>query len=427
MKIKVIIYAVIFFQCFVFGFAKAEEILSLDKALLTAYDNNPRMIEAKKLISAVKGELITARTLPNPEVEFEIGGLKKNAEGRRKGKLDNMEIRQDLGPPGSRLLQGKIAKNQVLSQEESLKAVWSNIYLEVRRIYAKIILDKKELELTQENLNILRNFFSRVQLRFQSGQALKNDVQRAKIELLKAERSYFLAEKELKVDKARLNLFLGRSFDVSFEVAEELSRQSGIPPEAGKEENIKLSFQELREKALSLRPDLKSEELQLDSAGKNLVKERLNRLPSPFVGFQRTTEEYENDSAVVVGLSVPLWNLNQGEVKKAKAQKEAQQVKVDAAKREVAFEVYEAYTEAELAEKQLSLSKKSLEEANELLRLADLRYSEGEIDFINYLDQIKAVTESRVGYYESLFKLNDALSNMEKTIYASLRGEGYLK
>ena len=73
MKIKVIIYAVIFFQCFVFGFAKAEEILSLDKALLTAYDNNPRMIEAKKLISAVKGELITARTLPNPEVEFEIG------------------------------------------------------------------------------------------------------------------------------------------------------------------------------------------------------------------------------------------------------------------------------------------------------------------------------------------------------------------
>ena len=160
-----------------------------------------------------------------------------------------MEIRQNLGPPGSRLLQGKIAKNQVLSQEESLKAVWSNIYLEVRRIYAKIILDKKELELTQENLNILRNFFSRVQLRFQSGQALKNDVQRAKIELLKAERSYFLAEKELKVDKARLNLFLGRSFDVSFEVAEELSRQSGIPPEAGKRRKHKIEFSGIKGKS----------------------------------------------------------------------------------------------------------------------------------------------------------------------------------
>lgn len=416
MKNKVIIYAVIFFQCFVLGLTKAEEILSLDKALMTAYDNNPRMIEARKLVDAVKGDLITARTLPNPEVEFEIGGLKKNEEGKRKGKLDNIEIRQDLGPPGSRLLDGKIARNQVLSQEEYLKAVWSNIYLKVRQTHTKIVLDKKEIELAQGNLNILRNFFSRVQLRFQSGQAIKNDVQRAKIELLKAENSYFVAEKELKVDKARLNLLLGRPFDVSFDIEDEL-----------KEDRVELNFQELNRKALSLRPDLKSEELQLDSTGKNLVKEQLNRLPSPFVGFQRTTEEYENDSAVVVGLSFPFWNLNQGEVKKAKAQKEVQQVKVDSAKREVVFEVYEAYAETELAKKQLDLSKKSLEEANELLHLADLRYSEGDIDFINYLDQVRTVTESRVGYYESLFRLNDALSAMEKTIYSSLRGEGYLK
>ncbi|HAZ10607.1 MAG TPA: hypothetical protein DCY56_05840 [Candidatus Omnitrophica bacterium] len=416
MKIKVIIYAVIFFQCFVLGLAKAEENLSLDKALLTAYDNNPRMIEARRLIDVAKGDFITAKTLPNPEVEFEIGGLKENKKGKRKGNLDNIKIRQDLGPPGSRLLQGNIAKNKVLSQEESLKVVWSNIYLEVRQAYTKIMLDKKEIELAQGNLDILRSFFSRVQLRFQSGQALKNDVQRAMIELLKAENNYFVAEKELKIDKARLNLLLGRPFDVSFDIEDEL-----------KEENVELNFQELSMKALSLRPDLKSEELQLDSAGKNLIKEQLNRLPAPFVGFQRTLEEYENDSAVVVGLSFPFWNLNQGEVKKAKAQKDAQHVKVNAAKREVAFEVYEVYARVELSQKQLNLAKKSLEEANELLRLADLRYSEGDIDFINYLDQVRAVTESRVGYYKFLFKLNEAVSNMEKTIYASLREEGYLK
>lgn len=416
MKIKVIIYAIIFFQCFVLSFAKAWENLSLDKALMTAYDNNPRMIEARKLVDAIKGDLITARTLPNPEVDFEIGGLKENEKGKRKGGLNNIAVRQNLGFPGSMLFDGKIAKNQVLSQEESFKTVWSNIYIEVRQTYTKIMLDKKEIELALGNLDILRSFFSRVQLRFQSGQALKNDVQRAEIELLKAEKSYFVSEKELKIDKAKLNLLLGRSFDVSFDIGSEL-----------KEESVKLNFKELSGKALLLRPDLKLEELQLDSAGKNLIKEQLNRLPAPFVGFQRTTEEYANDSTVVVGLNVPLWNLNQGEVKKARAQKEAQQVKVDAAKREVVFEAYEAYTEAELAEKQLNLSKKSLEEANELLRLADLRYSEGDIDFINYLDQVRVVTESRVGYYKSLFKLNEAVSNMEKTIYASLRGEEYLK
>lgn len=416
MKIKIIIYAVIFFQYFIMNFAKAEEFLSLDHALIVAYENNSRMIEARKLISAFKGELITARTLSNPEVEFEIGGFKKNEEGKRKAELNNIGIRQDLGPPGSKLLDGKIAKNQVLSQEESLKAVWATLYLEVRQAYTKIVLDKKKIELTQGNLNILRNFFSRVQLRFQSGQAIKNDLQRSKIELLKAENSYYLSEKELKIDKAKLNLLLGRHFDVSFDIDYEL-----------KEDRVELNFPELIRRALSLRPDLKLEELQLDSIGKNLAKEQLNRLPAAFVGFQRTTDEYENDSAVVLGLSIPLWNFNLGQVKKAKAQKEAQQIRVDALKREVAFGVYEAYTEVELAKKQLDLFKKSLEEANELLHLADLSYSEGDIDFINYLDQVRAITESRVGYYESLFRLNDVLSSMEKTIYSSLRGEEYLK
>lgn len=418
MRIKIfrILLTSITFTCLFLDSLNGEEVLTLENVLLTAYENNPRMIGARKAVEVIKGELVTTKTFLNPEVEFEIGGLKKNEKGHRKTNLDNIEIRQDFTPPGVRRLKSKIANNEILVQEESLKSIWSTIYLEVRTIYTKIILDEKELELAKDTLNILRQFFSRVQLRFQSGQALKNDVQRAKIEILKAEKNYFLAEKELKVDTAKLNLLLGRSFDVSFNVEEEL-----------KEENIELSFQELKEKALSMRPDIKSEKLQLDSAGKNLVKEQLNRLPSPFVGFQRTTEEYENDSAVVVGLSVPLWNLNQGEVKKAKAQKEAQQVKVDTAKREVVFEVYEAYTEAELAKKQLNLSKKSLEEANELLRLADLHYSEGDINFLTYLDQVKAVTESRVGYYESLFKLSDALSGMEKTIYSSLRGEGYLK
>ena len=114
-------------------------------------------------------------------------------------------------------------------------------------------------------------------------------------------------------------------------------------------------------------------------------------------------------------------------MKKAKAQKEAQEVKLEATKREVVFDVYGAYLNAELTQKQLDLFKESLEEANELLRLANLRYSEGEIDFINYLDQVRTATETRVRYYEGLFNLNQTISELEKAIYASVREEDFLK
>ena len=149
-----------------------------------------------------------------------------------------------------------------------------------------------------------------MQQRFQSGQALKNDVQRAKIALFEAENAYLAAEKELKINKARLNLLLGRAMDNLFEIEEEL-----------KDEELRLDLQELTREAFSKSPAIKSEDLVLDSKTANLTKEQLSRLPSPFLGFQRTTEEYENDSSVVVGFSVPLWSLNQGEVKKPKPRK----------------------------------------------------------------------------------------------------------
>ena len=59
--------------------------------------------------------------------------------------------------------------------------------------------------------------------------------------------------------------------------------------------------------------------------------------------------------------------------------------------------------------------------------MSDLSYSEGGIDFINFLDQVKTATETRILYYEGLFDLGNAISRLEKVMYSSLRKEGYLK
>ena len=391
-------------------------VLTLKDALGRAYDNSPQMIIARKSIDSARGDLITAKTLANPELEFEIGGLKKNEEGERRTNLDTAAIKQGFDPPGVYWLKNKIAQNEVKIGEESLKAVWSAVYSDVREVYAKIILDKKELELTSNNLDTMRQFFGNVQIRFQSGQALKNDLQRAKIELFKAENEYLVVEKEFKTDKARLNLLLGQDWDAGFDINEEL-----------KEENLKFGFKELADIAFAKRADLKIENLTLDSMNKNLRKEELSRLPSFALGFQKVNEDYEKDYAAVIEVSVPFWNLNQGEVKKAKAEQTVQKAKVESVKREAVFDVYQAYLNAELSKKQLDLFKQSLEEAGELFRLAALRYKEGEVDFLNYLDQVRTAKEAGFRYYEGLFNLSKAISALEKAIYASLREEEFLK
>jgi cobalt-zinc-cadmium efflux system outer membrane protein len=417
-NIRILFLSFIFLSQFLIPPIRAEETgeaLSLKETLSLAYDHNPQMIEARKTIQAAEGDLITTRTLLNPELEAEIGGLKKNEEGERKGHLETVSIVQPFEPFGVRELKTKIAKNEVKIGEESLKAVWSNIYSQVRSGYMKIILDKKELELAQDNLSTIRQLFSNVQIRFQSGQGFKNDLQRAKIEMLRAENEYLIAEKEIKIDKGKLNLLLGRSLDIPFDIKEEL-----------KVEDLKLDLQKLTALAFK-RPDLKIEKLKVDSKNKNLMKEQLNRLPSFSLGFQKTNADYDKDYAALVSVNVPLWNLNQGEVKKAKAEKEIQEARLDVVEKEIGFDVYQAYLNAEVSQKQVEFLKESVEEANELIRLADLNYREGEIDFINYRDQVKTATETKVRYYEGIFNLDQSISELERAIYGSLREGEFLK
>jgi cobalt-zinc-cadmium efflux system outer membrane protein len=419
-EISLSVVAIFIFFHPAFADQKQNDLNILDKldfgeALEQAYQHNPRMVEAGKSIEASKGSLFTARTFQNPEAELEFGGLKKNADGGRNTNLDSFEIKQSFDSLGVRFLKSKIASGEVDIREEQLRSVWMRTYLDVRRSYSEIILRKKEIELASQNLEAMRQFFSRVQLRYNSGQTLKNDFQRAKIELLKAENDYLSAQTELKTGKARLNLILGRTMDADFEIVEEL-----------KEEELSLTFEEIQAIGSENRPDIKIADFELDITRNNLFKERLNRLPSYYLGFKRVDEDDRDDYAVLVGVSLPFWNLNQGEVKKAQAEKDIQEQRVKTVRSQASLDIYEAYLKADLRRKQLDIAKKSLEESDELSRLANLRYSEGKIDFLNYLDQIRMATQSKVNYYRALFNLSQSVGELEVFLARSLRQEDFL-
>ena len=78
--------------------AFANEAFSLEQALRIAYSQNPRMIEARKEISASKGRWIQAEAPPDPEMGISVGGFKKTEEGSQKKKVDSVEVVQPLDP-----------------------------------------------------------------------------------------------------------------------------------------------------------------------------------------------------------------------------------------------------------------------------------------------------------------------------------------
>ena len=378
----------------------AGETLNFKTVVQLAYQHHPDMLNARASLKLAQGDFINARSFSNPEIELGLGDE------------SSFELRQPFSPLGVGFLKSKIAKNEVKIQEQYLKSSWGSVYTKVWQIYSDVLISQNQLELAEQNLESMRHFFGEVQIRYQSGRALKNEVQRAKIELLKTESEFLQVQGKLREAKARVNLAIGRSIDVDFKTEEQLN-----------EYELDLEIEQIKAKALANRPDIKIAGLRVDSARNNLAKEQLSRLPSFFLGLQKTNKESDKDYTVLLGFSIPIWNLNQGEVKKANAQKELQEANQSITVNEALLDVHTAFWDVELKKQQLDLFKASVEEAHELLRLAHTRYGEGKIDFLNYLDQVSAVIEAKTSYYQALLNYSQSISHLEVSMNQSLRGE----
>jgi cobalt-zinc-cadmium efflux system outer membrane protein len=394
------------------------ETLSLDQALRIAYVENPRMIEARKEISASQGRWIQAEALPEPELSIDVGGLKKHrkiagdedSKEIRQGHLDAFSVKQPLDPLGTRFLRGRMAWDEVSIAKAGLDLLWGEVRAQVIELYARIQAQQKSFEIARDNLNATRQFYTSVDTRFQSGNALQSDVIRAKIEVSRAENDLLVNEKDLKVSKGEMNLALGKEIETVFTLTDPLNYES-----------LKYQYESLIQQALKNRADLRIEKKQLSIRRKGLFSSILKGiLPSMAFGVERTTVDYENDTAIILEATYPLWNpFNFGAVKEAKAEKEKQKIRLDALKRQVGLEVYKTFLEAELADRQVNLQKKALEEANELLRRITLSYETGEIPFLVFLENIKTIKETRLAYFVALKDYKGKVAELEKVIQAT--------
>lgn len=399
---------------FVFAEAVKTEALSLDQVLRMSYVNNPRMLEARKEIAASKGRWIQAEALPDPEVGVSVGGFKKNEDGVRDKNLDSVQIVQPLDPLGTRFLRGRIAHDGVNISKNQLDLVWSQVSVQVITVYAQILAFEKALDVAQENLKTTHQFLTQVDTRFQSGIARKSEVIRAKIEVSRAENELLIVQKDLKVSKGQMNLLLGRFAETDFSLKDALSY-----------EPLSIQYADLIKKALNQRPDVQIEKTFLSSRKKGFWSAILKTFfPQMAIGIERSTQDFDNDTSLLLTASYPLWGFNLGRVKEAKAEKDKQAVKFDAFKRQVGLEVYQAFLEAELADKQVVLQKKALDEANELLRQVTTQYEEGELAFLNYLENIRTIKETRLGYYNVLKNYQEKVGLLERAIQKTPAPEG---
>jgi cobalt-zinc-cadmium efflux system outer membrane protein len=409
MKSKVIL-GVLVISVFLHIRALAEEEvekLSLEETMNLASNNNPEMVMARRDIQSAKARVIQAMAYPNPG--FEIGA-RTPLENVEKRQVDvEVGVSQELDILGKRKLLRKIAENEVSICENDLDLIWIGVSLEIKEAYAQVLLEAKTKELAEEVLNLTQRFLDGVHHKYNLGGVLRAQLLRAEIEVLSARNGLLIAEKELFLAKGRLNISLGRPASQEFDCINEFTYAKR-----------EFDLNDLVERALIKRPDLKAKRFALDSKRLEQKLARKEIFASPCVSFSAEREDGEQKLGVGLGIPLPLWYRKQGEIAEVENELQKMEHQIGSLQRQIELEVSSAFYEISIADRQAALMERSVKRGGELVSVIEVQYAEGKTDFLTYLETLTTFRETKLSHLKALLDYQTKLAILEKAIGGEL-------
>ncbi|VAX22510.1 Heavy metal RND efflux outer membrane protein, CzcC family [hydrothermal vent metagenome] len=387
-------------------------VITLRDSLALALLKNPRLRAFAWEIRAREAHVLQAGLLPNPEVSIEIENVE--GSGAFKG-TDVAETTLQLGQlielGGKRLKRVKVANLERSLAGWDYETVRIVTLTEVTKTFIDVLAAQERLKLAKELVNLAERAFSAASERVSAGKAPPIDETKAKVELSVNRIELGKAEKNLVSARKHLATFWG-SVKPAFKMAEgELGLIKTIP-----------SSNQLKN-MISQNPDIARWNSELDRFRAAVDLERAGRVPDLTVagGVRRFSET--DDSAIVLGVSMPLmiFNRNQGayqearfNLAKALEQQKAEELLVVAKLADGYRDLSTAYAEA------IALKSDVIPGAKEAFETAREGYLQGKFGYLEVLDAQRVLFETKEKYIDSLAAYHKASANVERLIGASL-------
>jgi outer membrane protein, heavy metal efflux system len=131
----------------------------------------------------------------------------------------------------------------------------------------------------------------------------------------------------------------------------------------------------------------------------------------------RDDELDKTSNGFAVGIKVPLWNANRGEIARAQAAWNVASAEADRRRLSLVAELEERLRDLDVASAQVrTLEKEILPSATESLRLARRSYEEGETSLLDMLDAQRTFRETQREAVESRLALALAVTDIQRLV-----------
>lgn len=390
------------------GLSAAEEggkRYSLDEVLVLAEQRNPSLSVFRANIEAARGALTSARALPNPELDMELGrGKPLESPGAGYQREQRWGVAQVLEWPGTRGARRRAAEARVGVSQAEFGDFQLVLAAQVKEAFFQTLLGQQALSVATQNLTTAQRLVESARLRVESGEAPELELIRARVESFNVTRESRRARNRLLTVKAALNSLVGGALGENFAAVGDLP---GL--------DAAYELAPLIERALATHPLITSRQKAVQSAAYTLSEQRQARIPDLTVTGSTGEEIDKRSSALGLTLSVPLFNQRRGDIAVARAEQARAQAELAQTRLDLTRLITQEYENYRLAVDQLNTFEEGLlKQADEALRIAQLSYEQGELDLLNLLDAQRVQRATLLEYYEARLELHTALARLER-------------
>lgn len=383
----------------------SESILTFDEAVFKVLNYSPKLKVVENEVQEMNGLRIQSSYLPNPLAGYSVENIfgNKNWQGFDAAE-SRYEIAQLVELGGKRAFRYQTAKLQYFAVQVGFKAKQIFILNQLLKLFITVVANQESIELAKSQMQIANEVFQAVSAKVEAGKVSLLQQNKAKIALTSAQLNLQKTLVDFLKNKERLAYFWGSTCPDFDKIA--------FPFYNIDQPHVFENYLT----QLKSNPELYRSHIEHLAAHQNLNLQKSIAIPDITISLGYKTLQDTGHKGLMLGASIPipLFNRNQGNIEKAKAQTR---------------KTYSQYKDLELSlENKLSLAHKELirtyqevemiqttmlKAASQSFELAKEGYQEGKFEYLEMLDSQKTLFEVRENYIQSLLNYHKSVADIE--------------
>lgn len=396
-----------FYLIFIFYLSAQESIeLSLTTAFELSLKQNPFLVAERLNVRIAEGEIVRARTLPNPMLNSQEL-FRSKPEGSilaARNRQDWLQLTQTIPVAGQRAYSIERAKNNLTLTKNQIQEFERNLLFLVGNQW----LDTK---LIQERLEVIsKTVLSMSELLKINALRLKNQAI-TKAEYMRTENLQEIYQAEYLNTETR---FVNEIRNLKFLLAIEKNILL-------KENNLFIKNYALEKKeeliayALKHRSDILSADTSVLVARSDVKVQEAFAYPTPEIGFIYNPQNGEQYLGTYATIPIPIFDRNQGAILSAKAELEKANKQREALYRQVEVEVLNSLMNLNTAKLNYQRYEKIFQSSEKIVEIVRYSYLKGGTTIIDFLDAQRNWFESQINLLDAKFNLYKAYLELDYT------------